>query len=306
MRFLLLALALLLVGCDTTDSTPEVPTPEVPLDTTAPVITLLGANPMALDFGEAYVEPGATAQDDTDGDLSAALNIDATDVDALTEGSYSVRYSVTDAAGNEASVTRTVAVGAPPALGVASYEVTFDATWSAATHPTDFPSNAHFSRLVGAAHRPTDALFEVGGLASDGIKDMAERGANSALQAEVEALDGLDFLSGPILNDSPDSGTMTLTADGDAGHTALTLVSMVAPSPDWFIGIDRFTLVDGFAWIDEAKVELVVYDAGTDGGQSYRAANAATNPREAIAESDHAYFADDRRFIGTLTIRRLP
>ncbi|MEL7363934.1 MAG: spondin domain-containing protein, partial [Bacteroidota bacterium] len=257
-----------------------------------------------LDFGTAYVEPGATAQDDTDGDLTAAIEIDGA-VDALAEGSYTIQYSVTDAAGNDASATRTVLVGAPPALGVATFEVTFASTWSAATHPTDFPSSAHFSRLVGAVHAPEAALFEIGGTASDGIKDMAERGVNTALRAEVDALgDAADYLSGPILNDSPDSGTMTFTANGDAGHTALSLVSMVAPSPDWFIGVDRLALVENRQWIDEAVVELVVYDAGTDSGQSYRAANAATSPREAIAESDHAYFADDRRLIGTLTIRR--
>ena len=301
MRFLPLTLALLLVGCDSTYSDSE-----EPRDTTAPVITLAGANPLSLNFGEAYVEPGATAQDDTDGDLTASIAIDGT-VDALTEGTYTVQYSVSDAAGNEASATRTVQVGAPPALGVATYEVTFEATWSMDTHPADFPPNAHFSRLVGAVHAPDLALFDVGTMASDGIKDMAERGVNTALQGEVAALgDNAAYLSGPILNDAPDRGTMTFTADGDAGLTALSLVSMVAPSPDWFIGVDALARVENRQWIDDATVELAVYDAGTDSGQSYRASNAPTSPRLAIAESDHAYFADARRFIGTLTIRRLP
>ena len=71
MRFLPLTLALLLVGCDSTYSDSE-----EPRDTTAPVITLAGANPRSLDYGEVYVEPGATAQDDTDGDLTASIAID--------------------------------------------------------------------------------------------------------------------------------------------------------------------------------------------------------------------------------------
>lgn len=32
----------------------------------------------------------------------------------------------------------------------ATYVVTLDATWSARTHPHDYPSSAHFSWLIGA------------------------------------------------------------------------------------------------------------------------------------------------------------
>jgi hypothetical protein len=39
-------------------------------DVTAPVITLVGDNPLELDLGEAYTEAGATATDDVDGDLT--------------------------------------------------------------------------------------------------------------------------------------------------------------------------------------------------------------------------------------------
>jgi hypothetical protein len=85
-------------------------------DTTAPVITLVGANPQELTRGDAYVELGATATDDTDDDtaLTATIVVDASAVDTATAGSYSVTYDVSDAAGNAATqVTRTVTVEAP-------------------------------------------------------------------------------------------------------------------------------------------------------------------------------------------------
>ena len=85
-------------------------------DTTAPVITLVGANPQELTVGDAYAELGATATDDTDDDtaLTATIVIDASAVDTATAGSYSVTYDVSDAAGNAATqVTRTVTVEAP-------------------------------------------------------------------------------------------------------------------------------------------------------------------------------------------------
>lgn len=80
-----------------------------PPDTVAPTITLLGDNPMRVALGEAFVDPGATAKDDQDGDITA--NIQATDdVDTQTEGTYTVTYTVSDAAGNTATETREVIV----------------------------------------------------------------------------------------------------------------------------------------------------------------------------------------------------
>ncbi|EGW53319.1 beta strand repeat-containing protein [Candidatus Endoriftia persephonae] len=85
------------------------------VDTTIPVITLIGANPMVLTVNvDTYSEPGATASDTVDGDLSGSLVIGGDTVDTNTIGSYSVTYDVTDASGNAATqLTRTVQVTAP-------------------------------------------------------------------------------------------------------------------------------------------------------------------------------------------------
>lgn len=80
-------------------------------DITAPVITLTGANPQVIEVGTAYLELGATALDNYDGDVSGDIEIDDSDVDTDTVGSYVVTYDVTDANGNDAlQVTRTVEV----------------------------------------------------------------------------------------------------------------------------------------------------------------------------------------------------
>jgi len=83
-------------------------------DITAPVITLIGDNPLYLNIGENFSDPGATAQDDTDGDLTASIQI-ISNVDTSVVGSYTVSYSVTDVAGNTASATRSVVVDTPAA-----------------------------------------------------------------------------------------------------------------------------------------------------------------------------------------------
>ena len=108
-------------------------------DTTAPVISLEGANPQELTVGDAYVELGATATDDTDGDISASIVIDATAVDTATAGSYSVTYNVSDAAGNPATeVVRTVTVEAatvsgPPCAHTFVMSDQYDDTWNGAS-----------------------------------------------------------------------------------------------------------------------------------------------------------------------------
>ena len=58
------------------------------VDTTVPVITLVGANPQTIEAGSPYVELGATALDNYDGDLTGSIVIDATGVDTSTLGSY--------------------------------------------------------------------------------------------------------------------------------------------------------------------------------------------------------------------------
>ncbi|MFS4483587.1 M14 family zinc carboxypeptidase, partial [Hyunsoonleella sp. 2307UL5-6] len=72
-------------------------------DTTAPVITLNGAATIDLSLGDVYTEAGATATDDLDGDITAAIVIGGDVVDTNTAGTYLVTYDVTDAAGNPAT-----------------------------------------------------------------------------------------------------------------------------------------------------------------------------------------------------------
>ncbi|MBT8440002.1 MAG: DUF5011 domain-containing protein, partial [Gammaproteobacteria bacterium] len=83
------------------------------VDITPPVITLLGITPVAIEAGTTYVDDGATALDNLDGDISASIMPTST-VDSTNAGSYTVTYNVIDTAGNVAvPVVRTVNVTAP-------------------------------------------------------------------------------------------------------------------------------------------------------------------------------------------------
>lgn len=90
----------------------------IPVDATAPVITLKGSASMTLEGGAAFTDPGATARDNLDGDITAAIKVTGS-VNTATVGAYTLTYNVKDAAGNAAKpVTRTVSVTdtKPPTL----------------------------------------------------------------------------------------------------------------------------------------------------------------------------------------------
>ena len=193
----------------------------------------------------------------------------------------------------------------PPALEPATYAVTLEATWSAQTHPADFPANPHFSRLVGATHAADVTLWAVGENASGGLQDVAERGVNSRFESEVAGLgEAAAWVEGPGIALSPGQTAVTLTVSAE--QPLVSLVSMLAPSPDWFVGVSGLDLRSGTGWQDELVIDLVVYDAGTDDGASYAAPNAPAMPAEAVAVSDHPYFNGNtvQRTVGTLTLRR--
>jgi PKD repeat protein len=83
----------------------------VVVDTEAPVITLLGDATITLTVGDSFTDPGATANDNVDGDISTDIVVGGDAVDTGTAGTYTITYNVSDAAGNAATeVTRDVVV----------------------------------------------------------------------------------------------------------------------------------------------------------------------------------------------------
>ncbi len=91
------------------------PLPEI--DVTPPVITVIGANPLAIEQGMAYIDPGAAATDNADGDISASMVVNNL-VSTATPATYTVTYDVSDSSGNSAHAERTVNVlpSAPPVI----------------------------------------------------------------------------------------------------------------------------------------------------------------------------------------------
>jgi len=175
-------------------------------------------------------------------------------------------------------------VALPVFAQTATYSVTFHATWTDVTHPVEYPAGPHFSGLAVINHDSTVSFWDPGELASPGIELMAETGSRTTINQEynaaisagsAESRKGID----PLWN-VPGSVNFQMAFSTD--YPLATLVCMIAPSPDWFVGVSGLDLRSGNGWVNELVVDLYPYDAGTDNGPSYSQPDQPTLPPEAI------------------------
>jgi hypothetical protein len=173
----------------------------------------------------------------------------------------------------------------PPPPQTARYRVTFDARWSRSTHPVDYPGSAHFSPLVGANHDASLTLWREGAPASQGIREMAEMGRTIQIERDVTAAVAAGTAErsqvGPAVNTVPAAVTMEISVS--QRYPLYTLVTMIAPSPDWFVGVAGVPLFENGQWVSERTYQLDAWDAGTDSGQSFSSADAVTSPQGVIS-----------------------
>ena len=167
----------------------------------------------------------------------------------------------------------------------ATYRVTFEGKWTTtATAPgVAVPGGAHFSPLIGAVHNAQVTFWSSGGTASAGIESMAEVGGTSTLKTEITTA-GSDA-SSTIERSGNIGATATVTVDItlSPSHPLVTLVTMIAPSPDWFVGVAGVSLLDAQnEWLASHAVDLFPYDAGTEDGTEFSLSNDATDPRGTI------------------------
>lgn len=170
-----------------------------------------------------------------------------------------------------------------------TYRINITFNWTESNHTNsfgDFPNNAHFSPVIGSIHGNNYSFFRTGDLASPGMKLMAETGSISPLSSEID----LQISQGLVCD--------KFFAQGPAGNNEnkfisevkaynnfhfLSMVSMIAPSPDWFIASRNINLKneDG-TWKDEITLDIHGYDSGTDSGEEFSSINNPTSPVEEI------------------------
>ena len=185
----------------------------------------------------------------------------------------------------------------------AVYKIEFISNWSSTTHPVDYPSgNAHWSSLVGASHNSSISFFKIGQLATDGVKLVAEAGNNSTITNEINTSitngNTYKIIEGSGLSTGP--GTITINdVELDMDFPLVSLITMIAPSPDWVAQVNSIKLIDNNNnWITSTSLDIYATDAGTDNGTTYASSNDGTNPPVNIKSlKNTAPFSD--QIIGT-------
>ena len=164
----------------------------------------------------------------------------------------------------------------------ATYTVTFQGNWTTASTPGGVVGSAHFTTLVGAVHNDMVTFWESGGTATPGVESVAELGTTGTFESEVTAAGTNASLVKKSIGFDP-TVTATFEIEVTNDHPLFTLLSMIGPSPDWFVGVSGLSLLDAQGqWLSEQEVDLFPYDAGTEEGTEFSLSNAATSPQGTI------------------------
>ena len=81
------------------------------------------------------------------------------------------------------------------------------------------------------------------------------------------------------------TATRTMIITAKDMYSKVSVIAMIAPSPDWFVGVDSVELCgsDG-KWKDSVSSMLPPWDAGTDSGTTFKADNVMTMPQDVIRQ----------------------
>lgn len=170
----------------------------------------------------------------------------------------------------------------------AKYELVFEGLWSRYTHPDNFPENywlAYFSDVIGASHSNEFKMWSENQYASEGVKELAQTGSTKKLESELKQVSSkirtiikARELRYPILN----SRTFAVFRT-DKHHHLVSILSKLGPSPDWMVGVSALELCQSdCSWVTQRVVNLHLWDAGTDSGESFTAPDSPKIPQDTI------------------------
>ncbi|XP_046705102.1 spondin-1b isoform X3 [Silurus meridionalis] len=176
------------------------------------------------------------------------------------------------------------------ACGTAKYRLTFHGNWSEKMHPKDYPRRAnHWSALIGASHTRSYVLWEYGGYASEGVRQVAEFGSPIKMEEEIRQK-GDDVMTviktkaqWPAWQPLNIRAAPSAEFSVDRSRHLMSFLTMLGPSPDWNVGLSAEDLCTAeCGWVQKLTKDLLPWDAGTDSGHSYESPNKPTVPQERI------------------------
>jgi hypothetical protein len=200
------------------------------------------------------------------------------------------------------------------AMGGADYKVVVRSTWTAATHPFEYPeagvlTGPHFSGLIGTAHNANYSIFAEGTPPTPGLEHLSEEGKHTPLDQEIQAAVAAGNAGMLVETDALRNFNDSLIAviHVDSLHPLVSMVMMVAPSPDWFTGISSVNMMENGQWAATRTFDLIGWDSGGDDGTTYKAPDQDTNPKKPTSRANTPHFVINGTVVpvGTLTLTRM-
>lgn len=138
---------------------------------------------------------------------------------------------------------------------------------------------SHFTPLLVAAHNGDTHLFQFGASASTSLQAMAEGGDIAALMNDLAAVNASQVANpaSGLLAPGGSTTTSVINTDG-TDNNYLSLVAMVLPSNDGFVGINSWKIPTAPGTY---KMPALAYDAGTEANDELLGANMAGAPGHA-------------------------
>jgi hypothetical protein len=151
------------------------------------------------------------------------------------------------------------------------YKITLQSNWNQQEHLAT-PRNAHFSPVLAVSHNQEYSLFQQGGLATRGLEDLSELGRTAILKGELDEARKLNLIGEVVETQNMfirNQKNQTFEVEITPEHPYLSFASMIAPSPDWFVGLNALKLFSeetGFFNGTQRPIDLMALDAGTEQG----------------------------------------
>lgn len=142
------------------------------------------------------------------------------------------------------------------------------------------PPGVHFTTVAGMIHNKNSYLWRNSEKSSPGVEAVAETGNTALIRAEIDSvlLKG-NAIALVLMNAPAATGTARTSVYCNSNFSFVSFQSMIAPSPDWFIGIDALNLYRNNQWVRDTTINLFVYDAGTEDGDVFGYNNPSTLPQ---------------------------
>ena len=141
---------------------------------------------------------------------------------------------------------------------------------------TNLTRGSYFTPFLVTAHADSAALFSVGEAASANLQLMAEGGDISGLAADVAALNAttVENPAGGLLGPG-ESTTASLNTDSAPDNTRLSIVAMILPSNDGFMGLNAVEIpTEPGSYVFNVNA----YDSGTEANDEVLGSGAPGEP----------------------------